>query len=134
MAENFDFKRVTFDSGAVLVEEGKKGEAAFMIRKGRVEVRSGMRGSHPETVATLGPGDVVGEVAMFDGHTHMATVVAVEPTEAFAISREEFNRRVESMDPVLKGIILQMVRRARQMADSLRVRKQQVNWSNWERK
>ena len=133
MGDDFDFKRLTFDPGAVLVEEGEDGEAAFLIRKGKVEVRLGMRGEHPHTVATLGPGEVVGEIAMFDGHTHMATVVAVEPTEVSAISRQEFNRRVQSMDPVLKGIILQMVRRARHMADDLRVRKQQMSWSNWKR-
>ena len=124
------FDKKTFEAGATFLEEGKPGEAAYLIAKGKVEVRKGVRSKSPQVLATLKTGDVFGEMAMFDDHPHMASVVAIDDTEVISISREEFRGKVNEMDPVLKGVVLQLVGRARQMAESL-MEKQDVNWAKW---
>ena len=128
------FRRQAFRLGEIIFEEGQPGDAAYLIIKGKVEIRIGTHTEHPRTLAVLGKGQVFGELAMFDEQMHMASAVAVEPTTVSAISRDEFRNRVNQMDPLLRGIILQMVERARQVAAEMRVSKQDVNWANWERK
>ena len=131
MAEDFSFKRVTFATNTVIFEEGRRGKAAYLIVDGAVEIRKGTRSKNPIVLATRGKCDVIGEMALFDDRPHMAEAVAVAQTHAMAISREEFNRRVESMDPVMRGIALMMTQRMRQLADLLIEAKGNINWSEW---
>src|SRR5437773_2199316 len=61
-------------AGTTLVEEGGKGAAFFFVLAGEAAVRR--RGRR---VATLGPGEFFGELALFDPAPRDATVVAVSP-------------------------------------------------------
>ena len=99
-----------------------------------MEIRKGIHGNYPLTLATRVKGDVIGEMPMFDDHPHMATAVASERTEVLAISRRAFRRQVDHMDPAMKGIVILLVNRLCQMADDLMLRKNEVNWANWRRK
>ena len=99
-----------------------------------MEIRKGIHGDYPLILATRVKGDIIGEMALFDDHPHMATAVAVERTEVLAISRRAFRRQVDHMDPAMKGIVILLVKRLRQMADDLMLRKNEVNWANWRRK
>ena len=134
MEDDLDFKHLTFEARKVLFEEGERGEAAYLIREGAVEIRKGIHGDYPLTLATRVKGDIIGEMALIDDHPHMATAVTVKRTEVLAISRREFRRRVDEMDPAMKGIVIFLVKRLRQMADDLMLGKNEVNWANWRRK
>ncbi len=128
-----DYKRHKFAKGDVILKEGDQGEFTYLILQGKVEIRKGHFGGSPVTLATLGPGSVIGELSLFDGTAHMATVVAVENTEVSAMSRDEFMRLVDSMDPVMKGIVGMMVSRLRQVVGELLADKDQVNWVDWKK-
>ena len=103
-----------YPAGATVVEEGEDGDAVFLIVRGKVEIRSGTRSNHPRTLAVLGKGEVFGELAMFDGKHHMATAITREPTRVLALSRDEFHKRMATTDPVIRGVVMQMVKRFRQ--------------------
>lgn len=85
-------------------------------------------------MATVGKGEVIGELALFDDHPHVATATATEETTVTTISGDEFRRRLESMDPIMKGVVTILVKRFRQMAADLVTKKDHVNWSDWRRK
>ena len=125
------FTRMEFSKGDVLLKEGEVGDAAFVIVKGKVEIRVGQFGRNPQPLATRTSGDVIGELALFDNRPHMASAVAVEDTVVNAMSRDEFRRRLEEMDPVMRGIMKLMVRRTREMADALMKNETPVNWADW---
>lgn len=126
-----NFERLTFEEGEVLLKEGEEGECTYLILNGKVDVCKGYFGDTPRTIATLGRGNVVGELSLFDGSPHVATVVAVEPTEASAMSREEFQKMINNMDPLMKGIVGMMVSRLRQVVQELLVDKGDVDWDDW---
>ena len=128
-----DYKRHTFAKGDVILKEGDQGEFTYLILQGKVEIRKGYLGDNPVTLTTLGPGNVIGELSLFDGTVHMATVVAVENTEVSAMSRDEFMRLVDSMDSVMKGIVGMMVARLRQVVGELLSDKGDVNWADWKK-
>ncbi len=125
------FTRMEFSKGDVLLKEGEVGDAAYVIVKGKVEIRVGQFGSNRQPLATRTSGDVIGELALFDNRPHMASAVAMEDTVVNAMSRDEFRRRLEDMDPVMRGIMKLMVRRTREMSDLLMKNKTQVNWAEW---
>ena len=64
----------------------------------------------------------------------MASAIAVEKTVVNAMSRRESRRRIEEMDPVMRGIMLLMVNRLREMGDDLLQSDDEVNWGKWRRK
>jgi CRP-like cAMP-binding protein len=76
---------VTFDDGDVLCDEGHVGREAFIIVSGTAEVSRG-----DEVLATVGPGDIVGELALLGEGRRTASVTAVEPVRALVMSPQEF--------------------------------------------
>jgi CRP-like cAMP-binding protein len=76
---------VTFEQGQVLIEPRQAGSGAFLIVDGRVSVHA--RGVETE----LGPGDVVGELALLRSDSkRIARVQALTPVRCLAIERTAF--------------------------------------------
>ena len=119
MDESKAFRRLSFEVNRLIFDEGEQSAEAYLIRSGKVEIRVGVRSDMPRVLAVIGKGQVFGEMALFDNRPHMAAAVAVEPTEATAIAREEFQQRVAGMDPAIRGIVLLMVERMRAMAEEV---------------
>lgn len=77
---------VSVESGKVLVREGEPGHECFVIVVGTATVtRKG------ETIASLGAGDVVGELAPLTGGNRTATVTADSAMEVLVIGQRELN-------------------------------------------
>jgi CRP/FNR family transcriptional regulator, cyclic AMP receptor protein len=77
---------VSFADGDVLCQEGHFGRQAFIIISGTAAVSRGN-----EVLATVGPGDLVGELALLGDGRRTASVTAIEPVEAYVMSAQEFN-------------------------------------------
>src|SRR5437660_1510197 len=78
-------ENLRFPTGKLLVSEGARGEEMFLILDGEASVSaSGKR------VATLGPGDHFGELALLDPAPRDASVTTVTPLEALVVGRREF--------------------------------------------
>ena len=119
MAESPGFNRATFEQNSLLFDEGQTGDAAYLITGGEVEIRIGVRGESPRTLARRGKGAIIGEMALFDNRPRMAAAIAMTPVETIKISRDEFRNRLEEMDPVMRSILVVLVKRLRQMNDEL---------------
>ncbi len=122
------FEQMTFSSNDYLVREDTKDEAAFLITGGKVEVRKGEMSNSPTILAVLGKGAVIGEMALFDDHPHMASALALEETTVCAISRGEFQRRAAAMDPVMRGMVKILVKRVRNMSEKAANQTTGINW------
>ncbi len=83
-------------SGEVLTKEGERGDELMIVLEGEVEVRHG-----EELLATLGPGDHLGEVALREADARRsATAVATTPVVIAFIGRLDFDQLLEEI-PVL---------------------------------
>jgi CRP-like cAMP-binding protein len=76
---------VTFDDGDLLCVEGQWGQEAFIIVSGTAQVSRG-----EELIATVGRGDIVGELALLGDGRRRASVTAIEPVKALVMSAQEF--------------------------------------------
>jgi MFS family permease len=77
--------RVDVDAGAVLMQEGDRGDRFYVIADGAIEISAG--GSF---LARLGPGDYLGEIALLQDIPRTATAVAVTPCSLRAMERSAF--------------------------------------------
>jgi protein lysine acetyltransferase len=94
--------------GEVLMRQGERAVSYLAIRRGRAEVtHTGEDGL--TTVAEIGPGLIVGEIALLRDAPRSATVVATEPLIGWAGDRDAFATLLE-----LPGMLEKLVRIARQ--------------------
>jgi CRP-like cAMP-binding protein len=82
----FTFRK-TFEPGELIVEEGRTGNGLFIILSGSAEVIKGLQTAQPVTVARLGAGEPIGEMALLGEWPRTASVRASEKTECVGIDR-----------------------------------------------
>ncbi len=99
--------QVRFEAGETIFRQGERGDLVYAIVSGRVEVVREEADGGERLLATMGPGEYFGEMALVSDAPRTATVRAVEPVEAVAMGRADFTtlyaylpdlrRRVESV-------------------------------------
>ncbi len=93
-----------FGSGVTFIREGERGDVAYLIKAGRVRVhRIQSVGSAPMTLAILGPGQIVGEVAVLQGVARSASVTTMEEVEVLEFPGPLL-RDVLRMEPVREDV------------------------------
>jgi CRP/FNR family cyclic AMP-dependent transcriptional regulator len=84
------FQPVSFVAGAPLVRQGQPADGAFIIEAGDADVITALPGGGEAAVAKLGPGSVLGEMALLESGTRSATVTARSPLAGHFIERDGF--------------------------------------------
>jgi CRP-like cAMP-binding protein len=84
-------ERAQFEPGASLMRQGQPADSAFILESGSVDVVTRLPGGGEAGVATLGPGSVIGEMALLDSGQRSATVLAREPVGGYFLEREGFH-------------------------------------------
>ncbi len=102
-----------FKRGQTIVEQGKKSDALYIILSGRARVLMTDRKSREVILATLQPGDYIGEMSMIDNEPHSATVEAEIQTDALVLGRAEFTRCLPENATMAYAVMQGLVRRLR---------------------
>lgn len=105
----------SFKAGAEIVREKDRPAGFFVITSGKVEVVRGAAGDKPQVLATLGPGDFFGEMALFEGQTRSATVRALEDTECLAMTAWDFRAELRTDAEIAMAVLETVVRRLRDL-------------------
>ncbi|WP_420467138.1 EAL domain-containing protein [Panacagrimonas sp.] len=92
------------EPGQWLFREGDAGQCAWAIEAGSIEVVMG-RDANETVVAILGPGELLGEMALIDGRPRTASARAREPTHLRRITADHFTDRLAQADPVLRVLL-----------------------------
>jgi CRP/FNR family cyclic AMP-dependent transcriptional regulator len=79
-------------SGEVIFREGDSGDTCYVVQDGSVRVTRNHSDGRTITLAELRPGDLFGELAMFDSERRSATVEAVEDTIGVALLAGDMRR------------------------------------------
>ncbi|MFM7818730.1 MAG: cyclic nucleotide-binding domain-containing protein [Verrucomicrobiota bacterium] len=97
---------VRVPSGRTVFRQGDAGDALYLVVSGGAEVFLEQDGER-KRVASLGPGDSLGEMALLSGESRNATVEAVETLELLRMGREdfvEFLRRSPALSAALERL------------------------------
>jgi CRP-like cAMP-binding protein len=93
---------------ATLTVQGRPGHEFVLVMAGRA--RCLIDGTE---VATFGPGDYFGELALLDGGPRTATVVADGDGRCLVLDRREFYDLLDLVVPVAKKLLVELARRYR---------------------
>jgi CRP-like cAMP-binding protein len=114
---------VHFEAGALLCARGEKGDCAFVIEEGEAAVRVADEAGKPVVIARVGPGEVVGELSLVDGHPRSADVVATSALRGYRIDRAEPDAMRRAMHPaafkILRRIAITVSDRLRDVNDAI---------------
>jgi predicted CoA-binding protein/signal transduction histidine kinase len=100
-------EEVELKDGEELFSEGSRGDRAYIIRTGELEVIK-TSGSRPILLSVRGTGDVIGEMAILEDAPRSATVRARGDTSLYAINQEQFERLLQS-SPTASRVLLNTV-------------------------
>lgn len=105
------FETRVFEKGDKLIEEGKPASGLHLVASGEVAVIGHEEGGEPFVIKTLGPGDVVGEVALVLRRDANADVVAVHPTVTLHLPSEDFVALIRQHPAILHGLYILAIER-----------------------
>ena len=103
---------VIYRPGAHIFREGEPGANAYVIERGEVNITHGL-GDERTTVAVLGPGELIGEMALIDNQLRSATATAATETEVIPISRTQLQSLVDKADPMIQLLLNVVIERLR---------------------
>lgn len=115
----FTSERVTFDPGDTLFEQDEMGNCAYIILSGDADVVV-RTPSGPVTVATLGPSEVVGEIAILCDVPRTATVKAHSHLHVLCISKDLFFRIMTEFPQIAVEIMRVLANRLEKTTSRLR--------------
>ncbi len=87
-AANCDERMLMSDE--LLFSEGGIDNTIWIIRSGRVDIFKNIRGDVDRTIASLGTGEVIGEMGFVDGSSRSASARTTEPSDFMVLSRDAF--------------------------------------------
>jgi len=103
-------ERKVFYAGTKIFAEGDKGDRAFLIQDGQVEI---IKNGVP--LATLGRGELFGEMALVDDQPRMASAQALTDVSVVIINRDNFREKLAKSDPFIRGLLNIFVRNIRNL-------------------
>ncbi len=108
-----------FAAGEVVFREGDASSTCYVVRSGRARAVHEHADGRSITLANFGPGDIFGELAMFDDERRSATVESIEETEAIAILGGDMRRLLSEHPEIAVELLSALGRRLRETNERL---------------
>jgi len=94
--------------GEELFHENDAGDSLFIVQSGRVDIFKNIRGDVDRSLASFGPGDVIGEMSFIDGARRSATARTTESAEFLVLSRQSFAKVQKERPDIAAGFFRNM--------------------------
>jgi CRP/FNR family transcriptional regulator, cyclic AMP receptor protein len=102
-----------------LMRQGESGIGLFIILSGKVRVEKTDAAGREVEIAENGPGDILGEMAVFDGAPRSASVKATVQAECLVLASWEFNAFLRAHPEAALELLPILVKRFRETNDAL---------------
>lgn len=102
-----------FEHDEVILSREEKGDALFLIDKGKVKIALYGANGREMILAILGPGQFFGEMSLFDRNPRSAYVIAMENTSIYVLPRRDLIAHIHRSPETALGIISELIRRLR---------------------
>ena len=104
----------SYPRGVRVFHEGDHSDACYIVRSGDLRVTR----EHPDgraiALATLGPGDIFGELAMLDGEARSASVEALSDSELLALPASDVRALLRGSAEITVKLVIALTRRLRE--------------------
>lgn len=102
-----------FQTGEMIFREGEEGYIAYFIEQGSVEILKKAADGAEHSLAIVGRGEIVGEMALIDDAPRSASARAMEPVTCVVISAKNFKQMIDLLEPIPRRLLLKFVHIAR---------------------
>ena len=103
----------------MVFREGDASDTCYIVRSGRARAVREHSGGRTITLATFGPGDIFGELALFEDERRSATVEAIEQTSVVAVLGPDMRRLMVEHPGISARLVIALGRRLRETNERL---------------
>ena len=108
-----------FGPGETVFREGDASDTCYVVRAGHARAIRTHGDGRAITLATFGPGDIFGELAMFEDERRSATVEAIETTSVVGVLGPDMRRLMGEHPDIATRLVIALGRRLREMNERL---------------
>ena len=108
-----------FEPGQVVFREGDASDTCYVVREGHARAIRTHGDGRTITLATFGPGDIFGELAMFEDERRSATVQAIDTTTVVGVLGPDMRRLMGQHPDIATRLVVALGRRLREMNERL---------------
>lgn len=105
--------------GEVLFEEGEQGDRLFIITEGKVKLGHSSDDGRESLLAILGPGEIIGELTLFDPGPRSTTATAVSSASMLSLEHADLVAVLDTSPEVAKHMLRALAQRLRRTNESL---------------
>jgi CRP/FNR family cyclic AMP-dependent transcriptional regulator len=105
-------ERRTLRSGDTVFREGEPGSSAYVVQAGEVVISRMVDGEDKE-LATIGVGDIFGEMALIDDQPRMATAKVKGGATIVTITKTMYQQKLKNTDPFIRALLRILVETVR---------------------
>jgi CRP/FNR family cyclic AMP-dependent transcriptional regulator len=109
----------SFEPGQVVFREGDSSDTCYVVREGRARAIRTHGDGRTITLATFGPGDIFGELAMFEDERRSATVEAIEAISVVGVLGPDMRRLMKEHPEISARLVIALGRRLRETNERL---------------
>src|SRR6202034_1308979 len=109
----------SFQAGEAVFREGDSSDTCYVVREGRARAVRTHGDGRTITLARFGPGDIFGELALFEDEKRSATVEAIEATSALAVLGPDMRRLMSEHAEIAARLVIALGRRLRETNERL---------------
>jgi CRP/FNR family transcriptional regulator len=109
----------SFDPGQLVFREGDDSDTCYIVREGRARAVRRHADGRAITLATFGPGDIFGELAMFEDERRSATIEAVEATVVVGVLGGDMRRLMSEHPGIAMRLAVALAGRLRETNERL---------------
>ncbi len=109
----------SFEPGQAVFREGDASDTCYVVREGHARAIRTHGDGRTITLATFGPGDIFGELAMFEDERRSATVEAIEPMSVVGVLGPDMRRLMAEHAGIAMRLVIALGRRLRESNERL---------------
>ena len=111
--------RIELSRSEILFHEGDPGDRLYVIIEGKVKLGRASGDGRENLLAILGPGEMFGELSLFDPGPRNATATAVADTVLIALGNEDLTPWLSGRPEVARQLLRALARRLRRTNETL---------------
>lgn len=108
---SFILERCYVPKDTMILREGEEGNCAYLIQSGRVRVFTKNDSGKKIELATLGLGQIFGELALIFDEPRSASVESLEDCNLIVLTRETLDYKLGRSDPTIQSIVEMLTQR-----------------------
>ncbi|HET7659727.1 MAG TPA: Crp/Fnr family transcriptional regulator [Oryzihumus sp.] len=107
------------ERGDILFHEGDQGDRLYVIREGKIKLGRTSSDGRENLLAILGPGEMFGELSLFDPGPRTATATAVAETQLIGLGHDNLQAFLSDRPEVAATLLAALARRLRRTNETL---------------